>query len=68
MMLAGQAVLGGIGQHAPQHAAQRVARQHIVSDMIGRHYRSCRVVCCRRITGDAGTPTRRFLHATPPAG
>ena len=34
---------GGIGQHAAQHPAQRVARQHIVSDMIGRHSRSYRV-------------------------
>ncbi|GAA0029023.1 hypothetical protein BROWWM01_31550 [Bradyrhizobium ottawaense] len=37
MVLARQALGRGIGQHLPQHAAQRVAGQHIVSDMIGRH-------------------------------
>ena len=37
MMLARQAMLGGIGQHLAQHAAQRVAGQHVVADMIGRH-------------------------------
>ena len=34
---------GGIGQDAAQHTAQRVARQHVVSDVIGRHCLSCRV-------------------------
>src|SRR5882724_546404 len=43
MMFARQAVLGGISQYAAKHPAQRVARQHIVSDMIGRHCESCRV-------------------------
>src|ERR1019366_10212995 len=38
MMLPGQAMLGGVGQDAAQHTAQRVARQHVVSDMIGRHW------------------------------
>ncbi|GLR94915.1 hypothetical protein GCM10007858_25480 [Bradyrhizobium liaoningense] len=37
MVLARQAMGRGIGQHLPQHAAQRVAGQHIISDMIGRH-------------------------------
>jgi hypothetical protein len=37
MMFPGQAMLGCIDQYAPQHPAQRVARQHVVSDMIGRH-------------------------------
>ena len=37
MVLAGQAVLGGVGQHAAQHPAQRVARQHVVTDVVGRH-------------------------------
>jgi hypothetical protein len=37
MMLPGQAMLGRIRQYAAQHATQRVARQDIVSDMIGRH-------------------------------
>ncbi|GLH79460.1 hypothetical protein SSBR45G_43690 [Bradyrhizobium sp. SSBR45G] len=41
MVLAGQAMHGRITQHTAQHPAQRVARQHIVSNMIGRHDRSC---------------------------
>src|SRR5260370_21611335 len=36
-------MLGGVRQYAAQHPAQRIARQHVVSDMIGRHYQSCRV-------------------------
>ena len=43
MMFPGQAVFGGIGQDAAQHTAQRVARQHVISDVIGRHCLSCRV-------------------------
>ena len=61
MMLAGQAVLGGVGQHAAQHAAQRVARQHVVSDMIGRHGRSCRVQMLPRI----GAPVAQLALLPP---
>ena len=64
MMLAGQAVLGGVGQHPAQHPAQRVARQHVVSDMIGRHYRSCRVQmlpAARRRCRCANSPVSRML-------
>ena len=49
MVLAGQAMLGGVGQHAAQHATQRIARQHIVSNMIGRHHKSSRFA--RRVSG-----------------
>ena len=42
MMLAGQAVFGSVGQHAAQHPAQRVTRQHVITDMIGRHARLLR--------------------------
>jgi hypothetical protein len=38
-----QAMFGGVGQYAAQHTAQRVARQHVISDVIGSHYQSCRV-------------------------
>src|SRR6478736_2922975 len=41
MVLSGEPVLGGIGQDTAQHPAQRVARQYVVSDMIGGHFRSC---------------------------
>src|SRR5712671_7341170 len=44
MVLAREPVLGGIGQYAAQHPAQRLARQHVVSDMIGGHFRSCRIL------------------------
>src|SRR4051794_5914335 len=43
MMIPGQAMLCCVGQHAAQHAAKRVTRQQVVSDMIGRHSQSCRV-------------------------
>src|SRR6202045_5099258 len=58
MMLAGQTVLGGVGQHTAQHAAQGVARQDVVSDMIGRHYQSCRVqiVPSKRRSPDSPIP------------
>ena len=35
MMVAGQAFLGGVGQHAAHHAAQRLLGQEVVTDMIG---------------------------------
>ncbi|CLA07956.1 Uncharacterised protein [Mycobacterium tuberculosis] len=38
MMLAGKSVLGGIREHMLQHAAQRVAREDIVTNVIGRHH------------------------------
>src|SRR5258706_5864129 len=44
MVLAGEPVLGGIGQYTAQHPAQRVASQHVVSDMIGGNVRSCRIL------------------------
>src|SRR6185437_1523608 len=47
MMLPRQAMFGGVGQDAAQHAAQRVTRQHVISNVIGRHCLSCRV-CYRR--------------------
>ena len=37
MMLAGQAVLGGVGQHVAHHAAQRVLGQEVVADVIDGH-------------------------------
>src|ERR1700722_13662870 len=58
MMLAGQAVLGRVGQHTAQHAAQRIARQDVISNVIGRHYRSCRV----RIRA-ARMPVTRLAYA-----
>ena len=54
MMVPGQAVFGGVGQYAPQHPAQRVARQHVVSDMIGRHYIS--PVAFERAAGQPAAP------------
>src|ERR1700674_4947102 len=66
MMLTGQAVLGGVGQYAAKHPAQRVARQHVVSDMIGRHYRSCRVLMLPRICGRCWWSDSPVPHATPP--
>jgi hypothetical protein len=41
MVFARQAMRGGVGQYPPQHATQRVARQYVITNMIGRHYRSC---------------------------
>ena len=63
MVLAGQAVLGGVGQHAAQHSAQRVARQHVVSDVIGRHGRSCRI----QMPADRRdrSPDSPFCHMLP---
>jgi hypothetical protein len=58
MMLAGQAVFGGIGQHAAKHPAQRIARQHIITDMIGCHGRPVTSVA-------AGPPTRPFALMLP---
>jgi hypothetical protein len=69
MMLPGQAVLGGVDQYAAQHSAQRVTRQHIVSDMIGRHYRSCRVQRLpldRRRCRSPDSPTSRMLPRRRP--
>src|SRR5258707_14999152 len=66
MVLAGEPVLGGIGQYTAQHAAQRVARQYVVSDMIGGHFRSCRIML-PEIGGDIGSPTPLSTHATPAA-
>ncbi len=63
MMLPGQAVLGGIGQDPAQHPAQRVARQHVVSDVIGRHCLSCRVRSRRWI---GGVPWPDSCHAMVP--
>ena len=38
MMLAGQAlVLGGVGQHVADHAAQRLLGQDVVADVIDGH-------------------------------
>ncbi|GAB6995334.1 hypothetical protein JCM18382A_01020 [Bradyrhizobium sp. 17-4] len=37
MMLTRQAVFGRIRQDPAQHPAQRIARQHVISDVIGRH-------------------------------
>ena len=37
MMVAGQPVLGGIGQHVADHAAQRVLDQNVVADVIDGH-------------------------------
>src|SRR6185437_3846392 len=37
MMLSGQTMLCGVGQNAAQHATQSVARQNVISDVIGRH-------------------------------
>ena len=34
MMVAGQALLGGVFEHAAQHAAHRVPRQNVVADVI----------------------------------
>jgi hypothetical protein len=42
MMLARQSVLGSVAQHATEHSAQRVARQHVISDVIGRHVSPCK--------------------------
>src|SRR5262249_58177991 len=54
-MLAGRAMLGGVGEHATEHSAQRVPRQHVITDVIGRHaypYTSSKQQGC------AGLPTR----------
>ena len=48
--------------------AEGVARQHVVSDMIGRHYQSCRAQMLPRKS--AAMPVVRLAHcrhATPPA-
>ena len=37
MMLARQAVLGGVGEHLAHHAAQRVLGQDVVADVVGGH-------------------------------
>ena len=37
MMVPWQAVFGGVRQHLPQHAAQRVAREDVISDVICGH-------------------------------
>src|SRR5215813_7074789 len=64
MMLAGQAMRGRVGQDPPHHAAKRVARQHIVSDMVGRHGRSCCILkktaglCAGRRLGSPMLPSR----------
>jgi hypothetical protein len=36
-MFSGQTMLCGVGQNAAQHTAQGVARQNVISDVIGRH-------------------------------
>src|ERR1700749_2360939 len=54
-----------IAQDPLQHAAKRVARQHIVSDMVGRHGRSCRILKNGRRRGPPDSPVP---HATLPAG
>ena len=38
MMLAGQSMFGGVREHMFQYAAQRVAREDIITNVIGRHY------------------------------
>ena len=35
MMVARQALLGGVGEHAAHHAAQRLLGQEIVADLVG---------------------------------
>src|SRR6478735_8804239 len=58
MMFPGQTVLGGIGQDAAQHTAQRVARQHVVSDVIGRHGLPCRMSMSPSGRRKCRSPTR----------
>src|SRR5215510_9350227 len=40
MVLAREPVLGGIGQDAVNHSAQRLLGQEIITDMVGRHERA----------------------------
>src|SRR5690242_17363566 len=62
MVVARQAMRSRIAQDPPQHAAERVARQHIISDMVGRHDWSCHILKKRPGNSDGGTgrPTRLF--------
>ena len=41
MMLARQALLGGVGEHLAHHAAQRVLGQDVVADVIDGHGFKC---------------------------
>jgi len=70
VMLHRQAVLGGVAQDTAQHAAQRVARPpvDIVSDMIGRHYQSCRVQMHRRARQRCPWPDSLFRSFYPGGG
>ena len=55
MMLAGKSVLRSVRQHVAHHPAQRVARQHVISDVIGRHDGP---VAFKNGRPHAGRPTR----------
>ena len=43
MMVAGQALLGGVGQHVAHHAAQRVLGENVVADVIDGHGANSRI-------------------------
>src|SRR5262249_39653144 len=62
MVLARQTMWGGVVQALAQHAAKRVARKYIITNMIGRHYRSHRIRPRRAITPDSPL----WSHGTPP--
>ena len=47
MVLAGQAVLGGVGEHVAHHAAQRLLGQKIVADVVGCHWFDSQAVTAR---------------------
>jgi hypothetical protein len=61
-------VPGSVDQHAAQHATKGVARQHIVSNMIGCHRSVPSLVLVVAIYGvksEAGEPTRIIIHPIP---
>ena len=59
MMLAGQAVLGGIGQDVAHHAAQGLLGENVVADMVRGHRETCRAGREIRNLRDANALARR---------
>src|SRR5258708_36209323 len=67
MVLAGEPVLGGIGQYTAEDPAQRVARQYVLSDMIAGHLRPCRIILTanRQRPSVSDSPLHPHYRATP---
>jgi len=69
MVFAGQAMFGGVGEHAAQHPAQRVARQHVISDVSVAIVFLSPSDCCQLLSKiAAGRPTRLLAMVPPAAG